>query len=95
MGDRPSPGRATGPALCSVQHLPLHDGAALGGGAFKDDEVAPLGFRVAAHDLAELRTIWRIGPVVLTMAEPAGLVMKAESGSISPLPSGWRDRASR
>src|SRR6516225_8431438 len=40
------------------------------------------------------RTIWRMGPAVLTMAEPAGLVMKTERGSRVPLPSALLARAS-
>ncbi len=31
-------------------------------------------------------TIWRIGPVALTIADPAGLVMNAASGSSGPSP---------
>ena len=37
--------------------------------------------------VAELWTICRIGPTALTMAEPAGLVMKAASGCSDPVPS--------
>src|SRR5262249_49699544 len=49
----------------------------------------------AAERCPSLRTNWRIGPIVLTMAAPAGLVMKPCSGSRTPAPDSSLASASR
>src|ERR1700741_2471382 len=53
--------------------------------------------RMTRYRFAEgslLSTICRIGPMALTIAPPAGLVMKVVRGCNVPLPSGFVERAS-
>jgi len=59
----------------------------LRGGAGRDDEIAP-------PHIVFARTTCRIGPIALTMAEPAGFVMNPCSDSKVPAPDGSFENAS-